>query len=84
MKWTNVKDKHFAQITEDGNSYFWESTYEKPFLVAVPTNKGWDIEKVILEDETGLRIYADGETHHYGYEMTDVTHWCEIVEPEQN
>tara|TARA_R110002020_G_scaffold29185_1_gene92171 strand:- start:257 stop:505 length:249 start_codon:yes stop_codon:yes gene_type:complete len=81
MNWINVKDRHFAQITENEKGYIWESKYDKPFLAAVPTNIGWDIEKVVLEDEMGLRICSDNDTHSYGWEMTDVTFWCEITEP---
>jgi len=81
MNWINVKDRHFAQITENEKGYIWESKYDKPFLAAVPTNIGWDIEKVVLEDEMGLRICSDNDTHPYGWEMTDVTFWCEITEP---
>ena len=82
MNWINVKDRHFAQITETEKSYIWESIYDKPFLAAVLTNSGWDIEKVVLEDEMGLRICSDNDTHPYGLEMTGVTFWCEVTDPE--
>ena len=82
MKWINVKDRHFAKITDSEKGYIFESLYDKPFLVAVPTYNGWDIEKVILEDEIGLMIFSDNDTHHYGWEMTDVIFWCEITNPE--
>lgn len=82
MEWIDVKDKHFAQIEQKGNTYKWESIIiDEPFLVAVPTNKGWDIEKVVLTDEIGLQLFYDGETECYGWEMTDVTHWMKIENP---
>jgi len=82
MNWTNVKDRHFAKIIDTEKSYVWESKYDKPFLAAVATYEGWDIEKVILEDGAGLKIYSDNETHPYGWDMTDVAFWCEITDPE--
>ncbi len=84
MEWINVKDSHFVDIErhEDG-SYTWienNNCPNKPFLVAVPTNKGWDINQVYLS-EHGLQCYNDDDCGYYGWSIEDVTHWMKIKDP---
>ena len=80
--WIDVKKEHFAQIEKLEKGYQWESIFiDKPFLAAVPTNNGWDFEIVILTDEVGLEIFSDGDTHPYGWDILDVTHWMKLEEP---
>ena len=87
MEWIETNKKHFVDI-----KYINETKYEwvennncpnKPFLVAVETNKGWDIDYVLLT-ENGLECYNDGDLSPYdAWCITDVTHWCEIEDPKQ-
>lgn len=85
MNWINVEDEHFAEITynEDGYSYSWESKFvDEPFLVALPlSSDDWCIERVVLTDEVGLQLFSDEEATSFGWDITDVTHWCKITEP---
>jgi len=85
MDWINVKENHFADIKQNknDNGYSWESDMiDEQFLVAVPTNKGWDIEKVVLIDEIGLQTYVDNEENEpYEWDMRDITHWIKIKPP---
>lgn len=82
--WISVKDQHFVDIKKYDNSYTWESDeIGSIFMVAVPTNKGWDIEKVVLTDVIGLECYSDGETSCFEWEMIDVTNWYKITPPKE-
>jgi len=83
MEWINVNTLHFAEIAFNGNGHSWKSDLpiDEPFLVAVETNKGWDIEKVVLTDQIGLQCFSDGETSHYGWDITDVKYWCKLENP---
>lgn len=83
MNWTNVKEKHFADIEVTENGYTWESDMiEEPFMVALETNKGWCMQQVVLIDEIGLQCYTDDDGYTYfGWEITDVTHWCKLTPP---
>lgn len=86
MDWIDVKTKHFADIEKtEGGGYTWESDLiDEPFMVAIPLDKGWCIQQVILVDEVGLRCYIDENSDsddYFGWEITDVTHWFKPVEP---
>ena len=85
MEWIDVKTKHFADIEQTDNGYKWESDMiDEPFMVAVPTNKGWCIQQVILTDEIGLQCYTDDDGGTYfGWDITDVTHWFKPEAPKQ-
>ena len=83
MNWIDVKNNHFAEIAKVENGIRWESDFiDEPFMVAIPlADKTWVIEKVVLSDEKGLELFCDGVTDYFGYDMSDVTHWCKITEP---
>lgn len=83
MEWISVKDKHFADIEEKGNSYVWESgMIDEPFIVAIPTDKGWCIQQVVLVDEVGLQCWSDEEgAHYFGWSIIDVSHWMPLKPP---
>ena len=83
MEWISVKTKHFADIEQTKNGYKWESNMiDEPFMVAVPTNKGWCIQQVILTDGVGLQCYTDDDGGTYfGWDVTDVTHWFKTENP---
>ena len=84
MNWINVKDKHFAELSYKKDSgYSWESDLiDIPFMVAVELKSGWCIQQVIL-NESGLHCWVDGETEPFGWDVTDVTHWCLINSPKE-
>ena len=84
MKWINVEDEHFVDITnnKDG-SYAWVELYSKPFLVAINTNSGWEYEKVILDENAGLLSHSnDDESGYFGWDIKDVKFWAKFIEPE--
>ena len=84
MEWINTKEKHFAEIEKKESGYSWKSDFiDTPFLVAVETNKGWDIEKVVLTDGIGLECFCDGETSYYGWEVTDIDFYMIIENPKK-
>lgn len=85
MEWIDVKTKHFAEIKQtDNGGYEWESDMiDEPFMVAVPTNKGWYMQLVILTDEIGLQCCSDDGSTYFGWEMTDVTHWFKPEPPKK-
>lgn len=84
MKWNNTKENHFVDLTinEDG-SFEWEQKNncpDEPFLVAVETKTGWDIDYVVLT-ENGLEIFHEDGNSYYGWQITDVNYWCKTEEP---
>ena len=82
-QWIDVKDKHFADITQTEKGYEWESDLvDEPFMVAVPINKGYYIQQVILVDEVGLQCYTDDGGTYFEWEITDISHWFRVSEPE--
>lgn len=83
MKWISVKDQHFVEITEYDNGYSWFcEDIGDPFMVAVPTNKGWCIQQVVLVDGVGLQCWSDDEgPTYFGWDIMDVTHWFKPTEP---
>jgi len=84
MEWIDVNKKHFADIEQTDNGYKWESNMiDEPFMVAVPTKKGWIIQQVILTDELGLQCYTDDGGTYFGWDITDVTHWFKPQQPKQ-
>jgi len=83
--WINAELNHFVDITHDekDGSFTWtekNNCPNEPFLVAVETIKGWDIARVILT-ESGIREWANGEGHYFGYGLDDVSYWKEITPP---
>lgn len=84
MNWINAKENHFVTITNnDDGSYEWvekNNCPSKPFLVAVETNKGWDINQVILTED-GVKIWSDGHEEYYEWDITMIDFWMEIKEP---
>lgn len=91
MEWIDTSKDHFVNInyiTKD--HYKWvekNNCPQEPFLVAIKvfnnkTNQTrWDKHLVILT-EYGLEEVADGETYPLGWEVTDVSYWCKIENPE--
>lgn len=87
MKWIDVNEKHFVEITKeetaDGTKYAWEEKDccpDKAFLVGCShiNNKTkqtlFDYELVVLT-EFGLQD-LNGDSSEI--DILDVTHWCEI------
>lgn len=84
MNWIETKEKHFVDFFKDENGEYWlenNNCPDNPFLVAVKTNKGWDIDYVVLT-ENGLEAYTEDSLGYYGWNIDDVTHWMPIKEPQ--
>lgn len=81
MEWIDVKENHFVDLEVYDTDYQWTGRVDGPFMVAVPTNNGYEIQQVILVDEVGLQCYGDDGPSYYGWQITDVTHWFEPTNP---
>lgn len=88
MRWIPVEEMHFIDIIKnDSTGYEYirnDNCPNEPFLIAVETNKGWDIERVIL-GEYGLEVVSEDDTQAYdSWNPCDVTHWMKIIPPSPN
>ncbi len=85
MRWIPVEEMHFIDIIKnDATGYEYiqnDNCPNEPFLVAIETNKGWDIERVIL-GEYGLEVVCEDDTQNYdSWSPCEVTHWMKIIPP---
>lgn len=82
MKWIDVEDEHFVDITytKDG-LYTWRGEVNRFLMVAVPIDSGWDIQQVVINDIRGLQCFYEGEEVEYCWDITDITHWFEVINP---